>query len=110
MSPLSLFLVEVGICLATGAAALTSGLRRVLADACGTPQRASFWTNYSTAFGSKSPLPATHRGNGSLGSPAQGDPALERRQDILPAQRIELVERCCQVRQGSHIAPEPDHV
>jgi len=61
MSPLSLFLVEVGICLATSAAAaaaLTSGLRRVLADACGTPQRASFWTNCSNVMLFIAPLVA----------------------------------------------------
>jgi hypothetical protein len=49
MSHLLLFLVEVGICLgASGAvvATLTRPLRRLLVDACGTLERASFWVAY----------------------------------------------------------------
>lgn len=50
MSPLSLFLVEVGICLLAStlvAGFLTRPLRRLLIDECGTVERAGFWVVYS---------------------------------------------------------------
>ncbi len=50
MSPLSLFLIELGICGVSSAlvvAFLTRPLRRLLLDACGTSERANFWVVYS---------------------------------------------------------------
>jgi hypothetical protein len=50
MSPLSLFLVELGICVFAStvvAGVLTRPLRRLLLDACGTLERANFWVAYS---------------------------------------------------------------
>ncbi|HEU4382612.1 MAG TPA: hypothetical protein VFR85_03825 [Anaeromyxobacteraceae bacterium] len=45
MSQLSLFVIELGICLLASGfllAALTRPLRRLLLDACGTVERANF--------------------------------------------------------------------
>lgn len=53
MHPLSLFLVEVGICVLAStliAGFLTRPLRRLLIDACGTVERANFWVVYSDAM------------------------------------------------------------
>jgi hypothetical protein len=53
MSQLSLFLIEVGVCLfASGllVVALTGPMRRLLVDACGTAERASFWVVYCDAM------------------------------------------------------------
>lgn len=53
MSPLALFLIEVGICVVASTlvtAFLTRPLRRLLIDACGTPERANFWVVYSDAM------------------------------------------------------------
>jgi hypothetical protein len=50
MSPLSLFLIEVGICVVSSMLVvgfLTRPLRRLLHDACGTTERANFWVVYS---------------------------------------------------------------
>ncbi len=50
MSPLSLFLIEVGVCALSSLLVvgfLTRPLRRLLLDACGTTERASFWVVYS---------------------------------------------------------------
>ena len=46
MSPLSLFLTEVGIAVFSSTlvvAFLTRPLRRLLVDACGSVERANFW-------------------------------------------------------------------
>ena len=62
MSPLSLFLVEIGISVSSStlvAACLTRPLRRLLIDACGTTERANFWVVYSGAMIFIAPLVAT---------------------------------------------------
>jgi hypothetical protein len=61
MSPLSLFLVEVGICVLAStlvAGFLTRPLRRLLVDACGTVERANFWVMYSDVMIFIAPLVA----------------------------------------------------
>jgi hypothetical protein len=53
MSPLSLFLIEVGICVFSStllAGFLTRPLRRLLIAGCGTVERANFWVVYSDAM------------------------------------------------------------
>jgi hypothetical protein len=53
MSPLSLFLVEVGISVFSSTlvvAFLTRPLRRLLIDACRSTERANFWVAYSDAM------------------------------------------------------------
>jgi hypothetical protein len=62
MSPLSLFLVEVGIAVSSSTlvvAFLTGPLRRLLVDACGSDERANFWVAYSDAMIFIAPLVAT---------------------------------------------------
>ncbi len=62
MSPLSLFLVEVGISLLSSTLVvgfLTRPLRRLLIDACGNVERANFWVVYSDAMIFIAPLVAT---------------------------------------------------
>jgi hypothetical protein len=62
MSPLSLFLIEVGIAVFSSTlvvAFLTRPLRRLLIDACGTVERANFWVAYSDAMIFIAPLVAT---------------------------------------------------
>jgi hypothetical protein len=49
MSPLQLFLVEVGICVVSStlvAGSLTRPLRSLLVDECGNVERARFWVVY----------------------------------------------------------------
>jgi hypothetical protein len=61
MSPLALFLVEVGTCIVASTlvtASLTRPLRRLLIDACGTVERANFWVVYSDAMIFIAPLVA----------------------------------------------------
>ncbi len=53
MRQLSLFLIEVAICVVSSglvAALLTRPLRRLLIDACGTVERANFWVVYCDAM------------------------------------------------------------
>jgi hypothetical protein len=62
MSPLSLFLVEVGISVFSSTlvvAFLTRPLRRLLIDACRSVERANFWVAYSDAMIFIAPLVAT---------------------------------------------------
>lgn len=62
MSPLSLFLVEVGISVTSSTlvvAFLSRPLRRLLIDACGSVERANFWVVYSDAMIFIAPLVAT---------------------------------------------------
>jgi hypothetical protein len=62
MSPLSLFLIEVGICVLAStlvAGFLSRPLRRLLIDACGTVERANFWVVYSDAMIFIAPLVTT---------------------------------------------------
>lgn len=53
MNQVSLFVIEIAICLLASAvtlAALARPLRRLLVDACGTIERANFWVAYSAAM------------------------------------------------------------
>jgi hypothetical protein len=74
MSPLSLFLIEVGIAVLSSTlvvAFLTRPLRRLLVDACGSVERANFWVAYSDAMielrpdGASRPLTAETRRSSS---------------------------------------------
>jgi hypothetical protein len=62
MSPLWLFLIEVGISILSSTLAtgfLHARLRRLLIDACGTVERANFWLVYSDAMMFIAPLVVT---------------------------------------------------
>ena len=62
MSQFLLFLIEVGTCLVASGVlviTLTSPLRRLLLDACGTRERANFWVVYCDAMIFIAPLVAS---------------------------------------------------
>ena len=62
MGSLPLFIIEVVICVCLSTIVtviLTRPLRRLLVDACGSPERAHFWVVYSDAMIFLAPLVAT---------------------------------------------------